>query len=67
MGGTNGEDHGESEQRAQDSSTGKATHDLRNTGLLTEIVLAQKLHPGQIWVVNMSRTKVRNINHITQS
>ena len=45
MGGTNGEDHGESEQRAQDSSTGKATHDLRNTCLLTEIVLVQKIAP----------------------
>ena len=60
MGGTNGEDHGESEQRAQDSSTGKTKHDLRNTALLTEIVLAQKLHSGQIWVVNMGRTNVRS-------
>ena len=45
MGGTNGEGHGESEQRAQDSSTGKTKHDLRNTALLIELVLAQKLHP----------------------
>ena len=45
MGGANGEDHGESEQRAQDSSTGKTKHDLRNTALLIELVLAQKLHP----------------------
>ena len=45
MGGANGEDHGESEQRAQDSSTGKTKHDLRNTALLIDLVLAQKLHP----------------------
>ena len=45
MGGTNGDDHGESKQRAQDSSTGKTKHDLRSTALLIEFVLAQKLHP----------------------
>ena len=57
MGGTNGEDHGESEQRAQDSSTGKTKHDLRNTALLIELVLAQKIAP--VWVVNMGRTNVK--------